>query len=175
MSPPTIDEISERRGMQLIEDVLQAMVSHQGLEDAYAIVDSIVEQSECSEHDVAALLIHLLQQQNPLPRHELVEANIEDEAPRRRGRSRSSRGSGGSSSRNRSNKSGSRKAKPASRKNDGPAKKSKPKVKKDKPAAKGHKSDTKKSNTRPKKAKTSSRKSPALKKSKKTTKKPRKK
>ena len=71
LAPPSVKELSEKRSEQLAEKVRNIIAKSKKLKPYRAMVDTIMQQSECAPKDVAAALAYLIEQVNPLATTEL--------------------------------------------------------------------------------------------------------
>lgn len=85
MSPPSLQEMTDKRGQQLNDKIADLILTRsRELAPYYAMVDSIATQSECDFVDIAAALAYLSQQTNPLPENELKTAKVNQPATKRK-------------------------------------------------------------------------------------------
>lgn len=94
--PPSLAELSARRSQQLAEKVVNIIHKSKKYHAYKPMIDNIIANSDCALEDVAASLVYLLQEANPLPSDELTDVGVDPDAPKRRRRGgpsrRSSRG-----------------------------------------------------------------------------------
>jgi len=96
VEPPSIKEMSEKRSQQLSEKIIGIIEKSKKLGPFREMVFNIMEQKGCTSEDIAAALVYLNQQANPLPTNELEAPRDEPEGRRRR--PRGPRSGGGRSS-----------------------------------------------------------------------------
>ncbi len=85
IEPPSLNEMSEKRNKDLTEKVVNVINKSKKLGPYQDMIDEVIKQSGCTAKDVAAALVYLMQQANPLPSHEISSAGPErDERPRRK-------------------------------------------------------------------------------------------
>ncbi len=74
MEPPSLKEMNKKRNEQLTEKITHVMAKDKRLKPYSAMIDNIVEQSNCTPKEVATALVYLMQQSNPLPSYEIESA-----------------------------------------------------------------------------------------------------
>ncbi len=105
ITPPTIQEISQKRGQQLTDDVIAILAEKRDLSYYHAMVKDMVSQHQLALEDVAAILAYLMQRGNPLPKNDIPNATAENRSSRKKphfGKSRSRDGDRPHFSRNKS-------------------------------------------------------------------------
>lgn len=86
IEPPSIDELGQLRRKQLTEKLSGIITKSKKLKPFQKMVGSIIEETEQSPEDIAAALIYLNQQSNPLPTYEIEAPASEELKHGRRGR-----------------------------------------------------------------------------------------
>lgn len=87
IQPPSLQEMSQRRATILAEKIVNIVTKSKKIEKYQALIAQLLEQTEMLESDVAAALLYLLEQNNPMPTDELKAV---ESRPRKRTDSRRS-------------------------------------------------------------------------------------
>ena len=100
MKPPSIEQMKEKRNNELAETILGIVERSKKLGPHRKMIENIIEQSEADLDpiDIAAALVYLIDQSNPMPEGEIRTAEAEHGKPERKRRGRSSGGFKGNSS-----------------------------------------------------------------------------
>jgi ATP-dependent RNA helicase DeaD len=77
IEPPSLKEMSEKRNKQLAEKVLATVENRKKLKPYHKIVKKVMEATDIDITEVAAALVCLIHQANPLPSNELEAAEPE--------------------------------------------------------------------------------------------------
>ncbi len=85
IDPPSLNEMKEIRSKQLAEKVLAAMANPDAIKPYYKVVKTILNKEDSDPLDVAVALAYLMEKANPMPSHEIHDA--QPEFQRRKGRS----------------------------------------------------------------------------------------
>ncbi|MHA7840777.1 MAG: DEAD/DEAH box helicase [Gammaproteobacteria bacterium] len=101
IQPPTIKEMAAKRSAYLTEKITNILEKSKHLAPSRQMVSQLVAESDYDPEDIAAALIYLMGQSNPLPTEDIVSA--EPEYARKKGKRKPSR------SRDRSSEGGARK------------------------------------------------------------------
>jgi ATP-dependent RNA helicase DeaD len=83
IQPPSVDEMHEKRNKQLAEKVMGVISKSKKLDFYRQIIEDITAQSNSTAIDIAAALVYLSQQANPLPSHN-IEAPAAEARPHRK-------------------------------------------------------------------------------------------
>ncbi len=101
IDPPSLQEMTEKRSKQLAEKIINIVEKSKKLGPHHKMIERIIEQGGCEPKDIAAALVYLLQESNPLPSSEVVGSEEGGRKRRRQphpARRKSSNGSGRGSS-----------------------------------------------------------------------------
>lgn len=91
LAPPSVKQMSEKRSEQLAVKVSGIIAKSKNLKAYQKMVTDIIEQTQADASDVAASVLYLLQQANPLSSGELASAEPEKARSKRSGRKPSAR------------------------------------------------------------------------------------
>ena len=72
---PTIDELQTKRNQKLTDKIKGIIEKSKKLADYRQVIDQIIAQTEHDPKDIAAALVYLTQQVNPLPVHEVGDTS----------------------------------------------------------------------------------------------------
>lgn len=81
IEPPSVKEMNRRRSEQLAEKVFAILAKSKKLVRQHKMVESMLEQSEYGADEIAVALAYLIDQNNPLPTHDIT---FTEESPRKR-------------------------------------------------------------------------------------------
>ena len=96
IDPPSIQDISTKRSKDLTAKIINIVEKSKKLGPYQKMVANIVEQEDIEPEHIAAALVYLLQQTNPMPESEITTSKFEkDWKPSRFSRGRSSRARSG--------------------------------------------------------------------------------
>ena len=96
INPPSIQMIKEKRASKLAGDIVSRMQNEEQIKPYRDLIKSIMAEKDCSPEDVAAVVLYMLQKNNPLPKGEIriVEPMSGGYSKSNEGRSRPRRGGG---------------------------------------------------------------------------------
>ena len=80
MNPPSIKDMSEKRGVQLTEKVAGIIQSGKKIQPYTKMIEQMIESGAGDLQSIAAALAYLIQQSNPLPAYEINSAQPEARA-----------------------------------------------------------------------------------------------
>lgn len=103
MDPPSIQQMKEKRNQQLAEKIANVVIKSKHLKSFQQMVDAIIDTRNIEPRDIAAALVYLMDQANPIPTVELEAADPEHTEKRNRGRRRRSNNATAPSGRGKSN------------------------------------------------------------------------
>lgn len=86
-TPPSLQEMTDKRSIALKDKIECIIKKSKKIKPYYQFVNKILEENEFGERDVAAALIYLYEQSNPLPTEDIILAAPSSEHKRSRRRS----------------------------------------------------------------------------------------
>ncbi|PHQ81545.1 MAG: DEAD/DEAH box helicase [Coxiella sp. (in: Bacteria)] len=95
IEPPSLEEMTEKRSVQLAEKVTNILTKSKKLAPFREMVDNLMKQCKHTPQEIAAALAYLIEQDNPLPSAEIPTAAFEPSKSKRGGGGGGRRSSGG--------------------------------------------------------------------------------
>lgn len=84
LEPPSLREMQEKRSKELTDKVVGIIEKRKKLKPYRQMIADVMQQADCEAEDVAAAMVYLLQESNPMPAQEIESAKPEAEGRRRR-------------------------------------------------------------------------------------------